>query len=132
MPPAKRAATAVKTRPEPVETAAELVEEPIEVTEAVRTAVEPVEKPVEVAEHIESEPDLVPGAAMWLRDGGEAVLLRVDGDDALLRCGTLHEQPVRRPLSEVTLATAYRETPRHAKFRREAVHRGEIAVSSGV
>lgn len=66
------------------------------------------------------------GDAVLLPDGGEAILVGIDGEEALLRVGTLHGAPVRRPLSQVSRVSPAQETRRHVKFRREAVQRGEI------
>lgn len=73
--------------------------------------------------------DLVPGVAVLLPDGGEAILLGVEDGFALLRCGTVHHAPVRRPAGQVSVIAAADETARHAKFRAEAIERGEIELS---
>ncbi|WP_326554663.1 hypothetical protein [Micromonospora sp. NBC_01813] len=68
---------------------------------------------------------------MRLEDGGEAILIRFEGDFALLRVGTGHPSPVRRPLKGLEAVFRASETERHAKFRSDALRRGEIGSSDG-
>jgi hypothetical protein len=60
-----------------------------------------------------------------LADGGEALVIGVEAGDALLRCGSLHDAPLRLPVDQVSKAEA---TERHDRFRYEAVRRGELPV----
>jgi hypothetical protein len=73
--------------------------------------------------------DLVPGVAVVLADGGEAILVRAEAGEAFLRCGTAHRSPIRRAADQISPVAPADETLRHAKFRREAVARGEIELS---
>jgi hypothetical protein len=66
------------------------------------------------------------GDAVLFSDGGEALVIGVEDGEALLRCGTLHDNPFRLPVDQVSKAPE--ETERHTKFRREAVDRGELAA----
>ncbi|MFC3504457.1 hypothetical protein ACFOOK_26295 [Micromonospora krabiensis] len=63
---------------------------------------------------------------MRLADGGEAVLVGHEGGFALLRVGTTHRSPVRAPLEGLEPVDEGSETERHAKFRADALRRGEI------
>jgi len=72
--------------------------------------------------------DLVPGVAVLLSDGGEAILVRAEAGEALLRCGTAHRSPIRRATDQISPVDPADETDRHARFRREAVRRGEIEL----
>lgn len=69
---------------------------------------------------------LAPGDAVRLPDGGEGVFVAQDGSRALLRVGTSHSQPYRTALDGLSRVDAVDETERHAKFRTDALRRGEI------
>lgn len=71
-------------------------------------------------------PELVPGDAVLMADGGEAVLIGIEAGDALLRCGSLHDAPVRLPRDLVSKVAERDQTDRHERFRAEAVRRGEL------
>jgi len=66
------------------------------------------------------------GAAVRLPDGGDAVFVTQDDVFALVRVGTGHPAPVRVPLVDLEPVDAASETERHAKFRADALRRGEI------
>lgn len=71
-------------------------------------------------------PELRTGDAVRFADGGEALVIGVDDGHALLRVGTLHDDPLRVPMGLVSKVASGNETDRRGRFRREAQHRGEL------
>jgi hypothetical protein len=70
---------------------------------------------------------LLPGDAVTLADGGEALVIGVEAGDALLRCGTMHDSPFRKPAEQVSKVADGATTRRHDRFRAEALRRGELS-----
>lgn len=91
-------------------------------TPAVRPATTASGPPVKAV----SSSALTSGAAVLLADGGEAIFLAQDGESAVLRAGTGHNSPLRVPLEGLVAVETASETERHAKFRADALRRGEI------
>jgi hypothetical protein len=76
---------------------------------------------------ITSEPaGLVPGAAVLLPDGGEALVLAVQPKQALLKVGTGPRSVIWVPLEGLEAVPEATETERHANFRADARRRGEV------
>jgi hypothetical protein len=84
------------------------------------TRAKPAAKPASVSA------DLRAGSPVLLPDGGEALVIGVEAGDALLRCGTLHDAPVRVPADQVSKVAAGAQTERHDRFMVEARRRGEL------
>jgi hypothetical protein len=72
------------------------------------------------------DPELHPGDAVLFADGGEALVIGVEGGEALLRCGIMHDTPFRLPLDLVSKVAKEDETQRHYRYRVEAHRRGEL------
>lgn len=63
---------------------------------------------------------------MLLPDGGETVYVAPSGRFAVVKVGTGPRSLIRVPLEGLEAVDEAVETERHAKFRADAVRRGEI------
>lgn len=85
---------------------------------------EAAKKPEEPAKKPAPQPER--GDAVLLPEGGEAIVVGTEDGVVLLRVGSVHVEPVRRPAGQVALVEADEETDRHRTFRRVAKRNGEI------